>query len=89
MGWVRVVSIIPASLDIEELFDALLVVVHELSQVVELSHQFCLLVDIFRSCWGFGLIVLLRFLLTVFFQLSLENLHLSLEFIKQLLKIII
>jgi len=72
---------IATSLDVKEFFDALLVVVHELSQVMELFNQFRLLIYILRSR-DFWLIVLLRFLLAVFFQLSLEDLHLSLEFIK-------
>jgi hypothetical protein len=86
MSRARIVTTCSSSLDIEELFDALLVVVHKLSQVVKFSHQFGLLIDIF---WNFGIILFLRFLLTVLFQFSLENLHLCLEFIKKLLEVVI
>jgi hypothetical protein len=72
---------VPTSLDVEELFYALLIIIHELSQVMQLFNQFGLLIYILSSR-DFWLIVLLRFLLAVFFQLSLEDLHLSLEFIQ-------
>jgi hypothetical protein len=81
-----VVTCCSSPLDIKELFDALLVVVDELSKVVKLSHQFGLFIDILGDL---GLIILLWLLLTVLSELSLENLHLCLEFIKKVLEVVI
>jgi hypothetical protein len=64
VSWTRIVTTCSSSLDIEELFDAFLVVVNELSQIVKFPHKFGLLIDIFGDL---GIILFLRFLLTVLF----------------------